>query len=243
MSLFDRSIQMPGNALLPPSRGPLYPADLKDGESVLVRPPVAPSPDDSRYWLMGDAYSQHPTETHFSWKNDPGPGLPVYGMGHGIDRLPNPSIYQFQPKVRKKGLPDFWEAHGLLVVSTRLLDILLEVDADALVHKPIVMKNLQGEVFDEHHHFVDVIRNIDAVDFANSFIIYEGGGHFREGTRYQPRAASFPSVRLLSDIDPSFHIFRHQKCAVMISDALKRQIGSVKPKFRNLAFRPVASGF
>ncbi|HEX8480546.1 MAG TPA: DUF1629 domain-containing protein [Allosphingosinicella sp.] len=239
MSSFNRHIDVPGDALLPPSRTPLIPNDIKDGERVLVRPPVAPAQDDNRYWVLIDGFRQHPTDATFGWRNEPPHG--PYGMGRGVDLLPVPSTFQFKPKARKNGLPDFWQAYGLLVMSTRLLDLVLETDPQAIVHKPIVMMDLEGNVFDEDHHFVDVIRAAEAVDYANSFVVYQGGEDY-EGRRIEPRPASYYSVRILEDIDPSWHLFRHDHRSPIVSNHLHQKIKRMKPAVSNVGFNAPASG-
>jgi hypothetical protein len=239
MSSFDRSIDIKGNALLPPSRTPLIPQDIKDGERVLVRPPVPPAYEDTRYWTMRDGLRLHPTDATFAWRDKPlyGP----YGMGSGVDLLPVPSTFQFKPKARKNGLADFWEAHGLLVMSTRLRDLILDTDPEAIVHKPIIMMDLDGKVFDEDHHFVDVVRVVEAVDFANSLVVYQGGETYH-GRRSEPRPASYYSVRVLEDLDPSWHLFRHGRRSPIVSNHLHQKIKGSKPAFRNVAFGLLASG-
>lgn len=239
MSSFDRHIDVEGDALLPPSRTPLIPHDIKDGERVLVRPPVEPARDDNRYWTMRDGFRQHPTDATFAWRDKPERG--PYGRGRGVELLPVPSTFQFKPKARKNGLADFWEAHGLLVMSTRLRDLILDTDPEGIVHKPIVMMDLDGNVFDEDHHFVDVVRAVEAVDYANSFVVYQGAETY-DGRRYDPRPASYYSVRILEDLDPSWHIFRHDGRGPIVSDHLHQKIKRMKPAVRNVGFQSPASG-
>lgn len=240
MSFFDRDIQMPGSELLPPSRDPIFPSSLKENEKLLVRAPVAPIDEDRRYWLVRDALTQHPNDTLFAWKNDP---RGEYGSGRGIERLPSPCVFQFKPKPRRQGLPDFWAGHGLFIVSTRLLDLLRRFDAEAIASKPIVMKDPEGNIFEEDHHFVDVIRCIEAVDYTNSNIIYSGSRVTSDGTRFAPYPRSYPSVRLLSDLNPSFKIFRHKHRNVFVSADVRDTILATKPTYRNIDFTLPSHGF
>lgn len=260
----DRVVQLPGHGLLPPSPEPLPPPDIQLEERVRVVPPCPPwqprdaietgawrrnpsaFPFDGRYWVFRERRGKHPTDALFAWKNDPGAGQPAYGSGGGVDRIPDPALFEFKPRKRKGGLPDLWEGYGLFHVSTRLLDILLEWDADALAHRRIVMREPGGEVFDEDHHFLDVVRNIPAIDYANSIVHYQGAEIY-QGERYPPRPAHHSSVRLLDDIDPSFHLFRPARSiwgglSAIVSDALKRRLEKVKPALRHIEFSPLFAG-
>ncbi|PSJ40784.1 imm11 family protein [Allosphingosinicella deserti] len=233
----ERQIYIEGSGLLPPSSKPIYPAGIKDDERIRVHPPVAPSYDETRYWRLDDAYTAHPNETTFAWKNDP-QGL--YGRGRGIGRLPDPCMFQFTPK--KRALPDLWRHGSLFVVSARLLDVFREVDPDAFEVRRITMMGDDGVVFDETYHFLDVIRTLEVVDYANSTIIYGGGGCLSSGQRFDPFVSGYPSVRLLKDLDLPFHIFRHKNQSVLVSNYLRERVLSMRPKARNVDFDDVASG-
>jgi hypothetical protein len=260
----DRIVEVAGTGLLPPCTQPMPPADIGIEERVQVRPPCPPwqpkdaiemgelrrnraaFPFDDRYWHFRERHGQHPTDTLFAWKNNPGPGLPVIGGGGGVDRIPEPAILEFKPRKRKRGLPDLWEGYGLFFMSSRLIDILLEWDAPAIARRSVVMRDPDGNVFDEDHHLVDVVRNIPAVDFANSVVDYYGGQIYH-GERTPPRTMALVSVRIREDIDPSIHIFRQLNSwgtgyGVAVSDSLKRRLENVKPALRHIAFDPLYSG-
>ncbi|TRW17347.1 imm11 family protein [Glacieibacterium frigidum] len=261
-----RIIQTPGDGLLPPSAAPLIPADIGEGEIVRVVPPVAPwRPDtieairlrkaphefpqfDARYWQLAEN-NQHPTDTLNAWKNDPGPGQPVVGFGHGLDRVPPLVEYRFKPSPRKLGPPDHWQARGpgLLVLSSRFLDMLLDADPGAVAHRPIEMRGPDVQVFDRDHHLVDIVRVVPAVDYANSVVEYYGPEmHDRE--RLPARVQAVPSARFRGDLDGDLHIFRHGDPGAglargcFVSAALKHRLDRLKPKLRNLQFVPLYEG-
>jgi hypothetical protein len=260
----DRIVEVTGSGLLPTSIQPMPPGDIRLEERVRVIPPSPPwqpkdaiemgelrrnraaFPVDDRYWRFRERLGQHPTDTLFAWKNNPGPGLPVTGGGGGVDRIPEPAILEFKPRKRKRGLPDLWEGYGLFFMRSRLLDILLEYDPTAVARRRVVMRDPEGNVFDEDHHLVDVVRNIPAVDFANSVVDYHGG-EMHQGERTPPRALTLISVRIREDLDPSIHIFRQINSwgtgyGVVVSDALKRRLEKVRPALRHIAFGPLYSG-
>lgn len=263
-----RTIHLPGEGLLPPSPEPMVPPDIGIKEIVRVVPPQPPhfptkdeayelakNPSlplfDRRYWKFKDALSQHPTSLRQIWVNNPGVAG-MYGMGRGLDCVAE--VIEFAVDGAKRKLPDLWESYGLFIVSTRLLDLLRDIDPDAIVHRPIVMRDKAGELIDDEHHLMDVVRNIWAVDFANSIIDYRGSGRGADGRAYPPTVSGYPSVRILGDLDPGFHIFRQVKdprlwgpiggggSGCFVSDELKGHFETIKPKIRNLEFRPLYWG-
>ena len=126
-----------------------------------------------------------------------------------------------------------------MVASTRLLDFLLDFDGDAIVHKQIIMEDLDGNIYDDDHHFVDVVRSIQAIDYANSEVRYRGAFTASNGMMIPDTAVSVKNARMLDNIDPEHHIFRQKfddgvSKGVIISDKLKKALKSEKPAFRNL---------
>jgi hypothetical protein len=260
-----RTVTIAGEQLLLQACEPQLPADIAFNERVRVVPPRPPwqpasaaeavefrrNPDrfpqfDGRYWRVFEN-NQHPTDSLWGWVNDPGNGMPGVGNGHGLDRVPPVVEFKFKPKARKLGLPDFWEKAGVFVVSTRLLDVLLDVDPEAIVHRPVVMRDLDDVVFDEDHHLIDVVRVIPALDYANSVIEYRGPEHCRDEV-LPARVESWVSIRIRADMDESVHLFRqavHHLPGVggdfFVSAALKRRLEKMKPKPRNLRFGPLYS--
>lgn len=260
-----RTITVPGDALLPQDNAPRLPSDLAFGDYVRVVPPAPPwRPDaaeasavrkrperfpafDCRYWqVVGNG--QHPTDTLSGWVNDPGPGTPVIGHGHGLDRVPPVVEFSFTPRSRKQSLPDFWQLAGAFVVSTRLRDLLLDADEAALVHKPIVMRDLDGALVDDDHHLMDVVRSLSAVDYANSIVDYLGPERHGEEV-FAPRVHSLRSVRFCDDLDPRHQVFRQTMhhppgwgAGLFIAEALKARLERVKPSLRNLSFRELYWG-
>jgi hypothetical protein len=259
-----REIRLPGEGLLPPSTKPLPPADIRPNERVRVIPPCPPwqpqtkedlvalSKDpnlpqlDRRYWRMQDAFEDQPRGLIVAWKNDPGTGAPRYGSGYGVGRLPDVSVFEVKPEEAGLELPDFFQGNGLFAVSTRLLEILLEADADAIVHKPILFVDAAGTVFDDHHHYIDVVRNVEAVDFANSVVDYDAGDQY-EGEDLPWISLGYVSSRMV-DLDPQIKIFRQKGLygggrSCFVTDDLKQRIEAVSPPIRNVAFHPLYTMF
>lgn len=258
-----REITLPGDGLLPASAEPLPPPDIRVGEIVRVLPPAPPwKPStredvialsrkeelpqlDRRYWRIRDAY-QADLSAIGRWTNDPGPGLPPFGMGGGLDRVPDPVTFDLRARLPEPRA-DLWEGHGVLVVSTRLLRLLEEIDGAAIVHKPVELRGRGGEIAGEYH-FVDVVRKEWAVDFANSVVDYHGGSIY-EGSREPPYPIVYKSVRFRDDLDPSSHIFRQATARAgrgtgcFVSNALKERIEAMTPEVRNVAFDPLHEGF
>lgn len=261
-----RIITVPGDVLLPQNCAPTSVPDIGDAECVRVFPPRPPwSPRDAierteaekapyrlpqfdtRYWRLSEG-GQHPTETHSAWENNPGSSLPVVGFGCGLDRVPPVVEFRFKPKTRKLGLPDYWELGGALVISSRVLKLLLEVDPDAIVFRPIRMRDLDNVVFDQDHYLVDVVRIVAAIDYSNSVVQYMGAEEYN-GERHPAHVQMVPSARVREDIDPKIHIFRQQPFVAgglargcFINDALKRQLAALQPRPRNLRFAPLFEG-
>lgn len=258
----NRTIEVPGEGLLPPSAEPLPPADIEAGEVVQVIPPCRPwAPNtgqeikdfsqnrhlpqfDRRYWTFRGGFEGFPEDIEaISWDNEPGPGLPLFGHGHGMERVPAEPSFTLRCRSAPPILPDLWEVGGLFVVSRRLLEMLLEADPEAIVHRRIQMRDPAGTLIHDEHYFVDIIRKLWAVDFANSVIKYHGGGIY-QGDRVSPYPIGYPSVRILEGLNPDFHLFRQAwrssfgvgGAGSIISDALMTRIESTEPAFSNIRF-------
>lgn len=262
-----RLVKLSGEKLLPPNCSPIIPEGIADEELVRVIPPLPPwSPADAfegmefrknptrfpqfddRYWQLAEN-NQHPTDTLFAWKNNPGSGTPIVGHGCGLDRVPPIAEFKFKPKARKLGLPDYWQMGGVLVISSRILELLREVDASAIDYRPVRMSDLSGNVFDQDHFLVDVTRVVWAVDFANSTVEYHGAETYN-GERSAARAGRVLNARFRDDMDSGWHIFRQRLSDVddfassrcFVSKPLKRRLESLRPKPRNLRFVPLYQG-
>ena len=264
----NRTIQIAGENLLPPSSKPLPPADIEADEVVQVNPPCPPwAPNsgqeitellknpylpqfDRRYWTFRGGFEGFPEDIEaISWDNEPGPGLPFFGSGHGMDRVPAEPLFTLRCRSADPLLPDLWEVGGMFVVSRRLLALLLEWDPEAILHRRILMRDPAGELIHDEHYFVDVVRNLWAVDFANSVIKYHGGG-LDQGRRYPPYPIGYPSVRILEGLNSDFHIFRQAWTSrfgeggvnCIISDALMTRIEAAQPPFTNVRFGRLFAG-
>lgn len=262
-----RTVEIQGDRLLPQHCLPIIPSDIKDDELVKVLPPIQPWRPadaieatqfekkqnlfphfDNRYWRLAEN-NQHPTDTLFAWKNDPGPGMPIIGHGCGLDRVPPVAEFKFKPKARKLGLPDYWRNGGLVVLSERVLELLLEIDAKAIAYRQIEMRNLKNDLFDRDHYLVDITRVVWAVDYANSIVEYHGP-ETHNGERLPARAAIISSARFRADLSNDFHIFRQRLSDqsdfstghCFISNVLKERLERLTPRPRNLRFAPLYEG-
>jgi hypothetical protein len=259
----DREIHVPGEGLLPPSTVPLPPADLRPNQRVRVIPPcppwrvpidvdpaaVAKDPPpqlDRRYWRMVDSLDDYPRGLNIIWRNRPSTPSP-FGDGFGVDSLPEPAIFDVTKHSTGNELPDVWEGHGLFYMSGRLLEILIDEDPEAVVHKPIQFRNPNGETLSQDHHLVDVVRTVAAVDYANSIIDYAGVRYY-DGEDLPSMSVVYFSSRFVDDINPRFKIFRQKGLygggrSCFVADDLRQKIQALSPPARNIAFHPLSSWF
>ncbi|PAX07885.1 imm11 family protein [Sphingomonas lenta] len=248
----DRIIRIEGEGLLPPAYEPQIPAGMREDEKVRVIPPCPPwrsqtaaelvdvfhgrSPQDQRYWFFREAYESKLPDG-MTWEGDPGPGQPHFGSGCGLDRVPDNSVFRFHTSTARIKMPDLWNYRGMLVMSGRLLELFREVDADALVWKRLLIRGKDGGTVPGDFYLVDVVRNIPAIDIANSIVEYRG-----PSGPYPPALVGYVSCRVRDDLDPSLHVFRQTKFGlsggyrVIVSAALRRRLLDIKPSLTNMHF-------
>jgi Protein of unknown function (DUF1629) len=260
--MFPRRIKIEGTALLPPSPIPIFPEGVEIDEKVVVIPPVPPwkpsnaeestalyqNPllQDQRYWHMDDAFEKHPRDlTGNTWVNKPAL-MGHYGGGVGLQACADPCIFKFPVVAEKiKRWPDFFSYGGIFIVSARLLDIFRSFDEAALDIKPLLVLDKNDQEARPGYCIMDVIRIIDAVDYANSTIRFLGPTLYNDEL-IPMKVNGYEAVRILDDIDPSFHIFRQRHNGrghnVIVSRALKEAIRSAKPKITNVGLYNMARG-
>lgn len=262
----DRVIRIPGEGLLPPSVEPLPPADLRPEERVQVIPPCPPwqprtaaevaapytglpLPDlDTRYWRLEAKDDPVLRSLEYDWENPPLKNPTWYGRGEGLDTLPDLSIFRLRSARKKKiNLPDFWMGANIFIANSRLLDLLLREDSEAIVHKPISFLSVEGEEVSRDYHFVDVVRNQKAVDYANSVIDYVGGPKY-EGESSPSVSVTYVSSRIVNNLDANIQIFRQAELygggrSFFVADQLRRRIEAASPSVRNISFRPIYERF
>jgi hypothetical protein len=112
------------------------------------------------------------------------------------------------------------------------------------VHRKLLYCDPQGNIFDEGHHYVDVIRNVEAIDYANSIVGYISWDQ-PKGEKTPWVTASHVSSRIIDNLDPSYRIFRQTNfrgggSGCFISDDVKQKIESLSPPIRNIAFHPIS---
>lgn len=251
----NRIIQIEGDGLLPPVYEPQIPADIRPNEIVRVVPPCPPwvvknaadmiavfegrSPEDHRYWRIGETYERRLPSLE-RWEGDP--GLPLLaGRGLGLDKIPDSTVLHYESPAKRIRYPDYQDFLDFMIVSDRLLQLWQEVDPDAIVAKPIIIKGRDGEVASDRHFVVDVVRNLAAIDLANSIVQYRGPVN-----GYPAHYAGTVSTRIRDDLDPSFHIFREKFFnaegggSVIVSDTMRQHMDAVRPKLVNTAFSACA---
>jgi hypothetical protein len=260
--MFPRPMKIEGTSLLPPSPVPIFPEDVAIDEKVVVIPPVPPwkpsnaeestalikdpSLQDQRFWKMNDAFERHPKDLSGAWVNEPAISG-HYGGGVGLQACPSPCTFKFPVIAEKmKRWPDFFYYGSIFIVSARLLDILRSFDEAALDIKPLLALDKNDQEVRQGYFMIDIVRIIDAVDYANSSIVYHGPTLYN-GELLPTKFWSYQSVRILDDIDPSFHMFRQRidnraHGSVIVSRALKEAIRSAKPKITNVGLYNMASG-
>lgn len=252
MILPDRVIEVPGKGLLPPVYEPQIPAGMREDERVRVIPPSRPwgarnvadvnalfdgiSPEDQRYWFLRDAYERK-LPHGLEWAEMPMPGR--WGDGLGLDLLENGTTFRFSAPASRIKLPSMWQPFGevAMVVSRRLLDVLRALDADAIVSRTLVIRGRDNELVGDEYSIVDVVRNLTAIDIANSVIDYHGpsGG-------YPPTLSGYVSSRIRDDLDEDVAIFRQRSFTsnggrmVIVSAKVRRALETASPSFSNMRF-------
>lgn len=259
--MFPRRIKIEGTALLPPSPVPIFPEGVEIDEKVVVIPPVPPwkpsnaeestalikdpSLQDQRYWKMNDAFERHPKDLSGAWVNEPAISG-HFGGGVGLQACPSPCVFKFPVAAEKlKRWPDFFYYGSIFIVSVRLLDILRSFDEAALDIKPLLALDKNDQEVRQGYYMIDIVRIIDAVDYANSTVRFLGPTLYN-GELIPMKVNGYEAVRVLDDIDPSFHIFRQRHngrgYSVIVSRALKEAIRSAKSKITNVGLYNMASG-
>ncbi|WP_242117877.1 imm11 family protein [Sphingomonas lacusdianchii] len=252
MILPDRVIEVPGTGLLPPVYEPQIPARMHEDERVRVIPPSAPwgvrnaadvsapfdnvASKDQRYWFLRDAYERE-LPHGLEWAERPAPGR--WGDGLGLDLLANGTTFRFSAPASRIKLPSMWEPFGgvAMVVSRRLLDVLSALDAGAIVSRTLVIRGQDNELVSDEYAIVDVVRNLAAIDIANSIIDYHGpsGGH-------PPHLSGYVSSRIRDDLGEEIAIFRQRSFAsnggrmVIVNAKVRQALNSASPRFSNMRF-------
>lgn len=130
-----------------------------------------------------------------------------------------------------------------------MLQLFLSIDPDGIDYKRVEFVDPDGKVIFDDFHFLDVKRNVRAVDYANSVVEYKFDAGAL-GVEYGPYPVSYPSVRILDDLDPKFQIFRQvvelkgarggRSC--IVTDDLRSRLLAVRPKLRGFSFSPLMYG-
>lgn len=249
----NRIIHIEGDGLLPPAYEPQIPADIKEDERVRVIPPSPPwravtsddiilkmsgkSPQDQRYWFFHEAFERKLPP--YEWEGNPRyvTGIKLYGTGEGLDHVPDGTIFRFNTKKTGIALPDLWSGFGLMIMEQRLLDLFIANDPDAIAYRSVSFQNNSGDIISNDYSIVDVVRNIPAVDIANSIVDYRG-----PQSGYPAFLAKYVSIRIRSDLDPAIHVFRQQGFAgsgngqVIVSNEFRTRLEEIRPAFKNIRF-------
>jgi hypothetical protein len=248
----NRIIEIEGSGLLVPTYEPQIPAGIRPGEVVRVVPPCPPwratsaadvtaifdgqSPEDHRYWYLGESYDRKLPYVD-RWEGDPGKPSRA-GLGLGLERILASTVLHLSAPSGKVRFPDFRQHAGLLIVSDRLLELWRRIDPSAIMATPVIIKGSDGQIVSDHHSFVDVVRNLAAIDIANSIVQYRG-----PHSGYPAHFAGTVSSRIRDDLDPSFGIFRQKLFGsdggnrIIVSAMMRKHMDALRPKLSNVDFR------
>lgn len=253
MSLIpDRIVTIPGEGLLPACYEPQIPLDIKENERVRVIPPSPPwrpvssedlilvmeqkSPQDQRYWFIGSAHEERLPS--FEWDFAPHAKSKVLGFGEGLDSLPDDTVIKIDAPATKISLPDLWEPFGdqFMVASARLKAFIEAQSQNSIDSRRVIIRDSENSEI-SRYYFIDVIKNISAIDIANSIVDYRGAVR-----HHPPRLQKYVSSRIRGDIDPDLHIFRQKSFSgsggymVIVDDGFRAALIAQNPMLSNIRF-------
>lgn len=119
------------------------------------------------------------------------------------------------------------------IASQRIVDVFREFDPDHIRTHPIDWQFRDGEPPTWPYYLIYVTRMANAVDYANSRVLY----HKDPG--YPPDALSKGPARLMPGLEglPYFNIYDQTRITrIFVSDAMKQRFDSLRPKLRYVEF-------
>jgi hypothetical protein len=210
------------------------------GGGERVKSPVIPMQKDCRFFRAGNRSGLPVLSLRqvISPSDSQIPGAHSPGGGHGLSSIiesPKWLIENSKHKPRDfAGDPSF----GTMIWSKRLLDVVLTIDPDAVEYKPFIYEYLDGTTPGEDYFVVDVVRIINAVDYANS--IYDIYPDLEDG---RPKVMNVAAAAFDPSIPESFHLFRDKNWprSIYVSNVLRKSIEKAKPKISGIEFYDVAA--
>jgi hypothetical protein len=221
--------------LLPPSSEPLFPPDLKPGEERLYVPPVLPQIGEGKYFRIYNRTSVGGGDKKLNWINRfSTEGTPPPGYGNGFDMLPGDPI--FEDEAEHPRLPDVWSYLSFMIASQRLIDVIRTLDPDAIDVRPIDWRYTGGGRPEQPFYFLDTIRKLPAIDYANSQVRY----HNYDGRLTVGRASPW---RAMPGLPEDAHIFRDERKTlyIIVSQVLRTAIEKARPEMPSVGFDDIAS--
>jgi hypothetical protein len=253
MSLIpDRIVTIPGEGLLPACYEPQIPLDIKENERVRVIPPSPPwrpvssddlilvmqekSPQDQRYWFIGSAHEE--SLPSFEWDFQSDSRSKAIGSGNGLDPLPNDTTIRFEGHAAKIEVPDLWTPFGdqVMLASKDLLDLMIRYHETAIEHRRVILRTSDRSFIGEIY-VIDVVKNIPAVDIANSIVDYRGSVRNRP-----PALTGYVSCKIRDDLSENMHVFRQISFSgsggylIITSDDFRRAVINAAPQLKNIRF-------
>lgn len=222
-----RNIQVPGDALLPPSATPIPPEGIPPNEGWNVIPPVDPIYTEQTHFVF-HGYGMNSQLAEAKRFNEPDLFGRHYGSGKGVQGLPSPT-WRITPST--KPLPDAWEGSGCFYLSRRLVEALEELAPAAIDKVPMRIEDISGNLVSDNYFVADVVAHYAAIDWANSQVLYARIGN-------NPPVPSPSFTRMIPDLPKSLVVFRDnvKRSSVYITRDAKDVLGRMKPKLRGVEF-------
>lgn len=234
----NRHIFIDGDAPLPPSRVPVPPADMQLNEVVMVHPPGPIHTREGSDYFQWDLQSG-PLEFYISsdWVNEPPVPPAPPGDGRGFAQCEVPARYRMNAKA--KSYRDAIDINGTFcAMSPRLVTFLRDAVGDAIDVLPVRFERKDGTLLRDDYFFVDVVRRVTAIDWANSVVEH------RRWESVEEHVAWPVSIRTLDTVPADALLFRDDVSnRSLIHRSLVERLMAVKPKFTGLSYAGTTKGF
>lgn len=221
--------------MLPPAdEPPVWPPralrhDMR--EDYWYEPPVMPRAGTARYFNVVEVGGA-PVFINWKWANEQHGG-PRIGYAKGFGTLSTRPQIVGIAEGQFGGPASELHKYGLfLYASERVVEIFRQLDPDAIATCPIDWRLRDGTPLDQQYYFLDILRVIPAIDFANSRLL------FRPDTEGGNYIADAEPLRFKPDIPEHYHVFRDArfKMRIFYSRTLCERLAALDPPLDNIKF-------